>query len=195
MRYKPGHKDDARGRVLAAAGRGFRKNGYAGIGVDGLAKEAGVTSGAFYGHFKSKESAFDAAVAAGFEGLRSSIVRRRAEDGEAWIERYIDFYLDERRTCDLGEGCALQTLTPEIGRGGSHARALYEAGMKGVVAEVASGLSRVPEAERETRAWALLSLLAGAVTVARAMADDGTGRQVADAARMAARKLVLATPG
>jgi AcrR family transcriptional regulator len=180
--------------MLAAAGRGFRKKGFAGIGVDGLAKEAGVTSGAFYGHFKSKESAFEAAVAAGFEGLRASIVRRKVADGAQWIARYIDFYLDERRTCDLGEGCALQTLTPEIGRGGAHARAIYEAGLKSVVAEVADGLSGVPEAERHARAWGLLSLLSGAVTIARATSDDTTSRQVADAARVSARLLAGETP-
>ena len=192
MRYKAGHKEDARGRVLAAAGRGFRRHGYAGIGVDGLAREAGLTSGAFYGHFQSKESAFDAALAAGLEGLRASVERRKAADGEGWIDRYIDFYLDERRTCDLAEGCALQTLTSEVGRGGPQARATFEAGMQSVVAEVAGGLTRMPEAEREARAWALMSLLSGAVTVARGMADEASGRKVADAARAAARALVSA---
>jgi TetR/AcrR family transcriptional repressor of nem operon len=49
--------------MIAAASRGFRSNGYAGIGVDGLAKAAGVTSGAFYSHFGSKDAAFDIARA------------------------------------------------------------------------------------------------------------------------------------
>ena len=39
-------KQETRQRILDAAGRGFRKGGYDGIGVDGLAKQAGVTSGA-----------------------------------------------------------------------------------------------------------------------------------------------------
>jgi len=190
MRYKPEQKQDSRDRVLAAAGRGFRRHGYAGIGVDGLAKEAGVTSGAFYGHFRSKESAFEAALSEGLEGLRAGIERRRGEDGEGWVERYIDVYLDERRTCELGDGCVLQTLTPEVGRGAPQARIAFEAGLQSVVEEVALGLVRVPEGERKARAWALLSLLSGAVTVARAMADPIAGRQVADAARVAARSMV-----
>lgn len=48
--------------MLEAAGRAFRSPGYDGIGVDGLAKGAGVTSGAFYAHFGSKAAAFDAAI-------------------------------------------------------------------------------------------------------------------------------------
>ncbi len=190
MRYKAGQKDETRGRVLAAAGRGFRRHGYAGIGVDGLARAAGVTSGAFYGHFPSKESAFEAVLAAGLEGLRASIERRRTSEGEGWVERYIDLYLDDRRTCDLADGCALQTLTPEVARGGDAARAAFEAGMTRVAAEVAAGLTRVPETEREARAWALLSLLAGAVTVARGMADPEMGRKVADGARATAKAMV-----
>ena len=65
MRYGPGHKDEARSKILNAAGRGFRSLGFGGIGVDGLAKDAGVTSGAFYGHFSSKAEAFKAAAVAG----------------------------------------------------------------------------------------------------------------------------------
>lgn len=47
MRYKPGHREESRAKILDAVGRGFRKHGYGGIGVDGLAKEAGVTSNDF----------------------------------------------------------------------------------------------------------------------------------------------------
>ena len=45
-------------KMLDAASMSFRSNGYAGIGVDGIAKAAGVTSGAFYAHFGSKDKAF-----------------------------------------------------------------------------------------------------------------------------------------
>lgn len=190
MRYGSGHKEASRARLLDAAGRGFRKRGYGGIGVDGLAKEAGVTSGAFYGHFQSKEAAFEAVVAAGLEGLRARIELYRAERGEDWADAYIDFYLDERRTCDLAEGCALQTLTAEIGRGGPAARQVFEREIRAIVDAVATGLTRVPLAERQMRALALLALLSGAVTMARAVSDPQLGQQIADAARGPARALV-----
>ena len=60
VRYGKGHKEESRQRIVAAAGRGFRKLGYGGIGVDGLAREANVTHGAFYGHFRSMAEAFRA---------------------------------------------------------------------------------------------------------------------------------------
>lgn len=71
VRYAKGHKQESRARIVAAAGRGFRRLGYGGIGVDGLAREADVTHGAFYGHFRSKAEAFRAAVVAGLRELTS----------------------------------------------------------------------------------------------------------------------------
>src|SRR6478752_7680018 len=111
MRYGPGHKDEARSRILNAAGRGFRRLGFGGVGVDGLAKEAGVTSGAFYGHFPSKAEAFKAASVSGLAELREAIEGLRAHDGDAWLENFVDFYMSVRRTCELGDSCALQSLT------------------------------------------------------------------------------------
>src|SRR5882724_7437148 len=105
MRYRPDHKEEARARMLNAAGRGFRRLGFGGIGVDGLAKEAGVTSGAFYGHFPSKAEAFKAAAVAGLVQLREGVEHLRAKEGDAWLEKFADFYMGARRTCDLGESC------------------------------------------------------------------------------------------
>jgi AcrR family transcriptional regulator len=116
MRYGPDHKGEARTKILNAAGRGFRRLGFGGIGVDGLAKEAGVTSGAFYGHFPSKAEAFKAAAVAGLVQLRDGVESLQASEGSAWLEKFVDFYLSVRRTCDLGESCALQSLTPEVTR-------------------------------------------------------------------------------
>ena len=62
MRHKGIDKEETRKKIVMAASRGFRKHGYGGIGVDGLAKSAGVTSGAFYAHLGSKEGAFNTAL-------------------------------------------------------------------------------------------------------------------------------------
>src|SRR5438105_11061448 len=164
MRYGPGHKDEARSRILNAAGRGFRRLGFGGVGVDGLAKEAGVTSGAFYGHFPSKADAFRAAAVTGLVELREGVEHLRATGGEAWLEKFVDFYLSVRRTCDLGESCALQSLTPEVARADSETKAAYEAELVRVVDAVAEGLIGTP-AERRHSAWAILAMLSGGVTL------------------------------
>lgn len=171
MRYKAGHREEAKARILQAIGRGFRKHGYGGIGVDGLAREAEVTSGAFYGHFASKADAFGQAVSAGMRELREGVQQCQAEHGTQWIERFVDFYLNQKRTCALAEACALQTLTPEVMRAEEPARLAYQDELRLVIEQIASGLAQADDQERRARAWALLALLSGCVSTARALSD------------------------
>jgi len=185
MRYQPDHKQEARTRMIAAAGRGFRRCGYGGIGVDGLAKEAGVTSGAFYGHFKSKEVAFQQALLDGVDELREAITTLQAERGEDWLEAFIDFYLGEKRTCALDGSCALQSLTPEVQRADEAIKIAFEERIEAVIGALATGLKGDPGA-RADKARALLSMLTGAVTLSRAMANGEAGTQIAEATRRAA---------
>ncbi|MBY0577678.1 MAG: TetR/AcrR family transcriptional regulator [Burkholderiales bacterium] len=190
MRYKPGHREESRERILSAVGRGFRKHGYEGIGVDGLAKEAGVTSGAFYGHFPSKEAAFREVVVHGLEELHEGVERLQKEYGSRWVGAFIDFYLDTKRTCDLGEACALQALTSEVVRSSASVRANYRDEFSKVLDAVALGLTQDTVAERRERAWALMSLLSGGVTIARALGDDALALEAAKALRSAAIAIV-----
>lgn len=186
VRYKTGHKEEARARMVAAAGRGFRRQGFGGIGVDGLAKEAEVTSGAFYGHFSSKGDAFKAALVAGLEELRNGVESLRAEHGAKWVGVFVDFYLGQKRVCELGASCALQSLTSEVQRADDGIKAVFEAEIAGVVNAVADGLPGRSAKERRARAWALLSILSGGVTMARAVADKDVGAAIASACRAAA---------
>jgi AcrR family transcriptional regulator len=185
-RYAPGHREEAKARILAAIGRGFRKRGYGGIGVDGLAKEAAVTSGALYGHFPSKEAAFKEAVIAGIDELREGIEALRAEHGADWIEIFVDFYLGYKRTCDLGDSCTLQSLTPEVQRADDETKTAFETRMIGVARAVADGLPGTKAADRLQRAWALLAILSGGVTLARAVSDPAASDAIAAAVRKAA---------
>ena len=55
MRYSKGHKQATRQRILEAAGRRFKQDGIDGAGVATLMSDAGLTNGAFYAHFESKD--------------------------------------------------------------------------------------------------------------------------------------------
>jgi AcrR family transcriptional regulator len=192
MRYKPGHKEESRARILEAAGRGFRRHGLGGIGVDGLAREAGVTSGAFYVHFPSKSAAFEEAAVAGLEQLLASVERLQAQGGATWIEVFVDHYLGFKRTCLLDDACGLQALTPEVIRAGDAVRQRYQATLTRIAERVAQGLPQRPGAPSTIeRAWALLALLSGGVTMTRALADEALSQEVA----AALKKVALAVAG
>jgi hypothetical protein len=84
-----------------------------------------------------------------------------------------------RRTCDLSESCALQSLTPEVARADHGTRTVYEAELLRVAEAVAQGLTNGPLAARRRTAWAILAMLSGGVSLARSAADPKTGVQIA----------------
>jgi TetR/AcrR family transcriptional regulator, transcriptional repressor for nem operon len=190
-RYAPGHREEAKTRILAAVGRGFRKHGYGGIGVDGLAKEAAVTSGALYGHFASKEVAFKEALAAGIDELCAGIEALQTEHGPKWLEAFVDYYLGYKRVCDLGDSCTMQSLTSEVQRADADTKGVFESHINLVAQAVADGLSGRDAKDRVSRAWSLLAILSGGVTLARAVGDPSTSNAIA----AAIRKTALAAAG
>jgi len=189
MGHPLGKKEETRARILAGAGRAFRSHGYGGSGVDGLAQAAGVTSGAFYAHFSSKADAFRDAVVAGMRDLESGIRAVQDGAGRRWVRRFVDFYLTERRTCDLSESCALQSLTGEVARANDQTRDAYETELRGVIDAAAEGLDARSRAGRRGEAIALLALLAGGVSLARAVRDPALADEIAGAIRLACERV------
>lgn len=184
MRYKPSQREESRARILAAAGKMFRRHGLGGIGVDGLAKEAGLTSGAFYVHFKGKAQAFHEVALEGLTELLEGVRAFQAEHGAQWLPVFVDFYLGLKRTCELDNACGLQALTPEVTRADEELKIRYEAALLKVVEAVAQGLpEREGSPSRQDRAWSLLALLSGGVTMARALGQQQASEEVAGSLR------------
>ncbi|MDP9968261.1 AcrR family transcriptional regulator [Variovorax paradoxus] len=172
-------KVQTRQRILEGAGRGFRKAGFGGIGVDGLAKEAGLTSGAFYVHFDSKAHAFRESVAQGMAELRGGVLYFQEKHGRAWWAEFVRFYLSAKRTCDLSESCTLQTMPAEVARSDEASRTTFEKALRDVAQAIVDGPAS-PGAPREVgAACAALSSLAGAVTLARAVGSGAFADQIA----------------
>src|SRR5262245_49367065 len=194
MRYSAEHKKETRARIIDAAGQLFRREGYGGSGIDGLTRAAGVTNGAFYGHFKSKSEAFRVAVLDGLDQLRSAIADLKAARGPRWLKTFVAVYLGPKRTCDIGQSCALPSLSPDVMRADADTRRAYEAELRRLIAEVASGLSDRSAARREEVAIALLALLSGGVTLARAVSDPALSARIAQAVGRQALAMA-ASPG
>lgn len=183
MRYGPGHKAETRERILEAAERAFRTHGYAGVGVDGLAAEAGITSGAFYGHFRSKAEVFRAAAAAGLLRLRRGIEDFHAGSGPGWVRPFMQAYLAPPFRQGQPGGCALPSLGAEVARADAPTRSCYEAEMLRLVEALAANLPSDSDADAPARqrAWAMLALLSGGATLARAVEDAGVALEIAAA--------------
>jgi hypothetical protein len=93
----------------------------------------------------------------------------------------VRFYLTDKRRCELGESCSLQSLAPEVARAGEEDRAAFEAGLNTVAGTVLAGPASAGKPERLEAALAALAMLVGAVSLGRAVASEAVAEQMADA--------------
>src|SRR5690242_10475834 len=62
MPYSPKQKRDTREKILESARRLFNRKGYAGVSIEEIMSDAGLTHGGFYRHFARKDELYAAAV-------------------------------------------------------------------------------------------------------------------------------------
>jgi AcrR family transcriptional regulator len=119
MRYPPDQKAKARRALLQAGMRSMKAAGFNGVGVDGLAAGAGVTSGAFYSNFANKDEMLEAIVetAVGEPFLSDTETANKAELRRE-ISRFLDEYLTILHVANPSEGCPTAALSVDVGRAG-----------------------------------------------------------------------------
>src|SRR3954453_17439900 len=83
-RYGKEHKEATRQRIIDAAGRRLKRDGIDGSGVATLMADAGLTNGAFYPHFDSKDDLV--ATVVGDQLGRQASEFRELPDGRAGLE-------------------------------------------------------------------------------------------------------------
>jgi len=165
MRYEKGHKDTTRQRIVEVASRQFREHGLAAVGIAGIMSDAGLTNGAFYAHFDSKEDLVREVLShAGFRNKLS----RAAENGTG-LEGAIRDYLSQNHRDNPGEGCPTSALVAEIARHPKATRDAFTGKVDGVIELIAAGLDAASEAERRRKAVAIYALMVGTLQLARAV--------------------------
>jgi len=189
MQKKLTKKEETRIRMLDAAGRSFRSHGYAGIGVDGIAKAAGVTSGALYAHFGPKDAAFSAALTKGLDEVIEGIPAFQHKYGGDWLKAFAEYYLGKAHRQNLDCGCAMSTLTPEVVRSKDQLHDEYEKKMSVIASLMAEGLASQSKIDCRERAWAVLGILIGGLNMARAMKNHRSAEEVANAVKIAVVKV------
>ena len=183
-------KEQTRKKIIVAAGEGIREHGYGGIGVDGIAKGAGVTSGAIYGHFGSKDKVFEASVVAGMKDFVDGVYFWRESKGDKWLNPFIDWYLSNERREDVAGGCALPGLSADVARAGDNVHLAYQQQLTKLVDAISDGNPGETPPLRKQTAFSLLSVLTGAVMMSRAVENETLATEIAMAAAQAAKNLV-----
>jgi TetR/AcrR family transcriptional regulator, transcriptional repressor for nem operon len=189
VRYPPDQKVKAREAILGAAAAELKRKGFNGIGVDGVAAAAGVTSGAFYSNFPSKaallKEIIEISVGEDFIDLDEGDPGVRRERLKDWLATYISSGHRE----DAGAGCAMPSLSADVARADDAVRDVYQRKLLKFIRELSSVVEG-SEADRRQRAWSIAAIMVGAISISRAMPDGSQAQQIIDSALETARNLV-----
>lgn len=185
MRYDQNHKTHTRNRVLDEAAKTIRQDGLQGLGVAAAMARAGLTHGAFYAHFPSKEAFVAEAIAHMFDGAPTVLLEKvkGAAPREALIG-YINFYLSPRHRDSRSGGCPLPYLAGDAPRleGGSRER--YARSAAHLAAVIAAHLAALGREHAEDEASSALAELVGALSLARAEPDPIRSNVILERSRL-----------
>ena len=192
MRYSKSHKEETRDRVVKIAAKMLREKGPDGVGVAEVMREADLTHGGFYAHFSSKDIFLT-------ESLKE-IITQAAEKRQQLVKGlsprealavYIDHYVSARHRDNPGSGCPIVALNSELPRQSKKFRTAFDEGVKRLLEWLAQLMAEAGIADSEARAAAVLSALAGAVALSRAVSD----RDLSDALLKTAKSGIKAQLG
>jgi AcrR family transcriptional regulator len=134
VRYGKEHKQETRQRIIQTAGRRLKQDGIDGSGVATLMADAGLTNGAFYAHFASKDDLVASAVASQLREQRESL--STVAPGRAGIEQYVRAYLSAEHRDNPADGCPSAALLDEIARATGATKRAYTDGLLAVIDDI-----------------------------------------------------------
>jgi TetR/AcrR family transcriptional regulator, transcriptional repressor for nem operon len=182
MRVSRIQAEENRQTVINVASRLFRERGFDGIGLKDLMEGAGLTQGAFYKQFASKD---DLAAQASRRALESAC-RRWSAAAEANpqdpFSAVIAFYLSMEHREEKMDGCPVVALGSDAARQGADVKASFEAGIRKYLELLGSWVGDAEGEEPSCKAMTILSTMVGAVLLSRAVNDERLSKQFLQAA-------------
>jgi TetR/AcrR family transcriptional repressor of nem operon len=190
MRVSRVQATENRQTVINVASRLFRERGFDGIGLKDLMEGAGLTQGAFYKQFASKE---DLAVEASRRALESAsgrwsdAVEQNPDDP---LGAVLAFYLSRDHREEKMDGCPIVALGSDAARQGPDVKAAFEAGIKAHLEVLGRLIAQTGGDGLNGKAMASLSTMVGAVTLSRVVNDPDLAQALLDAAVEQVREAV-----
>lgn len=169
-RYGKEHKEATRQRIVDTAGKRFKKDGIDGSGIATLMADAGLTNGAFYAHFDSKDDLVATVIGNQLDRQVSALGELPA--GRAGLEVFVREYLSRTHRDNPDMGCASAALLDEVARCASATRTAYTVGAKAILDELCRRLAPEDPGSARPTALSLFTMLVGSLQLARALSDE-----------------------
>ena len=176
MRYGKDHKQATRQRIVEAAGRRFKQDGIDGAGVATVMSDAGLTNGAFYSHFRSKEDLVANVLADQLRAQRQGFDAQSSD--RAGLEAFIRSYLSPEHRDQSADGCPSAALIDEIVRRPAATKRVFTDELAATMNDIASRLDATDVEAARADALALFGFMLGTLQLARALTDRDLSDQL-----------------
>lgn len=182
-RPAPSRKEATHDRIVETAARAIRRSGYGGAGVAEVMKEAGLTHGGFYAHFKSREGMLaEAADRAGAHGVATLARVAAAAPPKKELEAMLRAYLSKEHVEGVETGCPIAALGSEMPRQAPKVRRAATRRIKEMIDLVARQSPDWGQPGAHERALLTVATALGALVLARAVDDSKLSHALREAA-------------
>lgn len=173
-------KAQSHDRIVKVAAARFRECGVDAIGVADLMKDAGLTHGAFYRHFASREELVAAAVEHALQdgGRTVAAIANSKLDRQAVLAAIVNAYLSAAHRDGLASSCAVATLAGDVAHSNHRTRSAYTQQVAIYLELLTNLIAGDKRKSRRVKAIAALSTLIGAISMARAVNDDTLSAEI-----------------
>lgn len=180
MKVTKEQREENRFRLLDAAAKLFKERGIGAVSVGEIAEAAGLTHGALYRHFPSKEKIAEATTEYVFNAATDRIVQKRDEVG--WnLRDAMDSYLSPEHLMNRAGGCPSASLGIEVAGCSTEIRQAFERGFQKFILE----FSALPNGHESRRDEAIMAYASGIGTMilARAVKDPALAKEILSVGR------------
>ena len=182
MRVSRTKAAENRQTVIDVASRLFRDRGFDGIGLKDLMKGAGLTQGAFYKQFASKEDLAAQASRRAMEHAFNRFSAAAAANPDDPLGAAIALYLSTEHREERMDGCPVAALGSDAARQRAEVRASFEAGIREYLEILGLWVDEAEDKEPGGKAMAILSTMVGAVVLSRVINDEQLSKHFLHAA-------------
>lgn len=192
MPYSPEHAVQTRGRIVESARRLFNRHGFEQVTIDQIMAAAGLTRGAFYHHFQSKNELYAAAVASFVTcnpfAVQTAEAAEQLRDPRRLARMLVELYLSDEVLENIDLHCPLYALPADVARAGLEPQEAYTDLIRGMGHIYRSALKGARDASR--RAETMVALCVGGMVLARTTNDPGLRKSLRASARHQALALL-----
>ncbi|MGE3649977.1 MAG: TetR/AcrR family transcriptional regulator [Reyranellaceae bacterium] len=182
MRVSRLQAEENRQKVINVASRLFRERGFDGIGLKDLMESAGLTQGAFYKQFASKDDLVAQASKRALESVSSQWSAAAAANPKNPLSAVVAIFLSTDHREERMDGCPIVALGSDAARQGSDEKASFEAGIREYHELLGRWVGEADGEEPSGKAMAILSTMVGAVVLSRAVNDKRLSKRFLQAA-------------